>query len=1154
MTIHKNILLRVVMVATGLALLGSQHAYAFDLSHYADSSKLSTGRWVKIKVSQTSIHEITADDARAWGFGDLSRVHVFGMGGLPLSEKLTEDIPDDLPQLPVVRTEGKLLFYAQGPTYWYDGSEEGMTFLPKQHPYSNSIYYLVSDDQRFGDIAIAPTGDAPSGSSQTTYTEHLVHEVDLINPANSGRVYLGEDFTGTAQQSFTFDLVQKVAGSDISVYSIMGIKQATGTAKVTYQYNGTNVPSSSSDQITGESSEDAYKRIISKKTFNLGSDNALSYSLKLTSTGAPSVARLDYIAVNYTRPLSLSQGQLYFDDNHTNTAVQLKVEGTDSASVVWDVTQPWRPVRIYANRTGSTTSFSPLETGLRRYAVFTPRGTFARPTLVGSVNNQDLHSSPVPDMVIITPTEYREQAQRIATLHHQADSMRVLVVSDNEVYNEFSGGTPDAMAYRMLCKMFYDRGSQDGHQLRYLLLMGKGTYDNRLITGSIRALNAPMLLTWQSEVSDSHRNTYTTDDFFGTLANGSGPRIASNKLDIAVGRMTVKSVTEARHVVDKLVNYVSQPDYGWWKNNALIVADDGNSGVHLEQAEDMIAAMRANGGNDMIYNRVYLDAFNSVSSGAKRTFPDAVTKHYNTLRNGVTWWTYIGHSGPHAMTDNGLLRHVDLDTKFYYKHLPVLYAATCDFNQFDGSEESGGETLFLNPRGGVIAIICPPRPVLISNNGTLTTNIGKYAFSSDENGLPRRLGDIVRLGKNLSSDENRLRYFLVGDPAMRLALPTNKIRVDAIEGAQEFTSAGWPVFHGRQTMKVSGTVIDRNGTPLPNFNGKLTLEMFDYEQSITTHGYSDKSDGSDGKIETYLDRTNKLAVSIDSIVAGKFTTRIVLPTEVLPRETEDGDSVLYDNFAPSLINLYAYNPADSVEARGSNEEFIIYGYDDTAVADTIGPVIRFLGLNSENFNNEDQVNESPVVLAEITDDSGINYSTAGVGHTMTLTLDGSTTYSNLIDYYTPRATSSGTSGTLSYTLNDLTPGRHLLRLRVWDVYNNMSERTVSFNVVKGLKPDIYEVYSTNNPARYETTFYVKHNRPDAVLTMGIEVYDLMGRLVWRTRQNGVSDSYTSFPVTWDLRDLGGRRVPRGIYVYRAILTTDGIQEATKSKKLAVTSE
>lgn len=1154
MTIHKNILLRVVMVATGLALLGSQHTYALDIAHFADSSKLATGRWVKIKVSQTGIHEITADDARAWGFSNLSQVHVFGMGGLPLSEKLSEDIPDDLPQLPVVRTEGKLLFYAQGPTYWDDGSNEDMTFLPVQHPYSTNIYYLVTDDERFEDITITPTGNGPVGTPQTTFTEHLVHEVDLINPANSGRVYLGEDFTGTSQQSFTFDLAQKVANTDVNVFSIMGVKQATGTAQMTYQYNGTNTPSASSDKITGKSSDDAYDRIMSKKTFNMGSDNALSYSLKFTSTGAPSLARLDYIAVNYTRQLTLNKGQLCFDDPHATTGIQLKVEGTDSASVVWDVTQPWRPISIRTSRAGSATSFSPLQTGLRRYAVFTPRGTFTRPTLVGTVSNQDLHSSPVPDMVIITPNEYREQAQRIATMHHQVDSMRVLVVSDNEVYNEFSGGTPDAMAYRMLCKMFYDRGSQDGHRLGYLLLMGKGTYDNRLVTSAIRSLNAPMLLTWQTEISHAHSKTYTTDDYFGTLADGSGPRIHQYDMDIAVGRMTVKSTTEARHVVDKLVNYVTQPDYGWWKNNALIVADDGNSGAHLEQAEDMIAAMRANGGNDMVYNRVYLDAYNSVSSGAKRTFPDAVTKHYNTLRNGVAWWTYIGHSGPHAMTDNGLLRHVDLDTKFFYKHLPVLYAATCDFNQFDGSEESGGETLFLNPRGGVIAIICPPRPVLISNNGTLTKNIGNYAFSSDEYGLPRRLGDIMRLGKNMSRDENRLRYFLVGDPAMRMALPTHKISVDTIGGAQEFTSAGWPVFHGRQTMTISGTVTDRNGAPQPNFNGKLTLEMFDYEQSITTHGYSDKSDGSDRKKETYLDRTNKLAVSIDSIIGGKFSTRVVLPTEVLPQETADGDSVLYDNFSPSLINLYAYSPTDSVEANGSHEKFIIYGYDDTAAADTIGPVIRFLGLNSENFENEDQVNESPVVIAEITDDSGINYSTAGIGHTMTLTLDGSTTFNNLIDYYTPRASGNGSSGTLSYALSDLTPGRHLLRLRVWDVYNNMSERTVSFNVVKGLKPDIYQVYSTNNPARYETTFYVKHNRPDAVLTMGVEVYDLMGRLVWRTRQNGVSDSYTSFPVTWDLRDMGGRRVPRGIYVYRAILSTDGVQEATKSKKLAVTSE
>lgn len=1155
MTYSKNRLMSVV-IAAAIACTG-YHAAAFDISHYADTSKLANGRWVKIQVKQSGIHEITADDARAWGFSDLSRVHVFGMGGLPLSEKLSDDLPDDLPQLPVVRSEGKLLFYAQGVTQWTSGASRDMTYVPLQHPYSSQAYYLLTDDTRYSDLPLTAVGDAPHGAAQTTFTEHLVHEVDLVNPSNSGRVYLGEDFTANSQQSFTFDLAGRVADTPVDVYSMMGVKQATGTAKVTFQYNGTNAPSIASDQITGESSDNAYKLINSKKSFDLGDNNSLNYSIKFTSSGAPSLARLDYVAVNYTRRLTLSQGQLCFDNIHTSTDVRLQVDGANASTMVWDVTQPWRPLVVNSQTDNGTLSFSPLGTGQRSYVVFNPGSSAARPTLVGSVANQDLHSQPTPDMLIITPSDYREQAQRIAALHEQVDSMRVLVVTDQEVYNEFSGGVPDAMAYRMVCKMFYDRSLAQGgnHRLGYLLLLGKGTYDNRLITGSIRALNAPMLLTWQSEESQQHSKTYTTDDYFGTLADNTGPRIAASPMDIAVGRMTVKSVAEAKTVVDKLIDYVTKPDYGWWKNNALIVADDGNQGIHMEQAEDVIKAMTANGGDDIIYNRVYLDAFNSVSSGAKRTYPDANTKHYNTLRNGALWWNYTGHSGPHAMTDNGLLRHVDLDTKFYYKHLPVLYAATCDFNQFDGSEECGGETLFLNPRGGVIALMCPPRPVLISGNGPLNANVGKYAWGRDADGKPYRLGDILRLGKNDSPrDDNRLRYFLVGDPAMRLAQPGNRINIESIEGAQEFTSAGWPVFHGRQTMVVTGSVSAPDGSPLPNFNGTLTTELYDYEQSITTHGNGDKDDGSDGKRVTYLDRTNKLAVSIDSVKNGRFTCRIVLPTEVLPRQSENGDSVLYDNFSPSLLNMYAYCPADSTEARGSNDEFIIYGYDDQAPTDTIGPIIHYLGLNSENFNNGDKVNESPMVIASISDNSGINYSNAGIGHMMTLTLDGVTSFNNITDYFTPRPTPTGAAGTLSYPLSELTEGEHTLRLRVWDVYNNSSERTVQFTVNRGLKPEIYEVYCSSSPASVSTTFYVKHNRPDAILQVGIEVYDLMGRRVWSTQQTGMSDTYTSFPVTWDLRDSGGRRVPRGIYVYRAIVSTDGVQQATKSKKLAVTAQ
>ena len=253
-----------------------------------------------------------------------------------------------------------------------------------------------------------------------------------------------------------------------------------------------------------------------------------------------------------------------------------------------------------------------------------------------------------------------------------------------------------------------------------------------------------------------------------------------------------------------------------------------------------------------------------------------------------------------------------------------------------------------------------------------------------------------------------------------------------------------------------------------------------------------------------------------------------------------------------MINLYAYDRRDSLEAKGSNGDFIINGFAEEEVTDTIGPSIITMGLNDNSFVDGSDINDSPLLLATVADESGVNFSSSGIGHTMTLTLDGTTTFNDLVSYYTPQFADPGTLGNISYQLNDLAPGLHSLRLRVWDVYNNVGEKTITFNVVNGLAPEIADVYCAANPASVETSFYVKHNRPDAVMTVTIEVYDLMGRMVWSTTQAGRSDMYTSTPVTWDLTDSGGRRVPRGIYVYRATITTDGIKEATKAKKLAVT--
>ena len=1137
------------MVMCGLLIAAcAMPAGAYDKSFYAENSKLASGKWVKISVKESGIYQITAEDIRSWGLGtDLSQIHIFGYGGAPLSQKMDENYADDLPQMPLVRTEGRILFYAQGPTTWKRLSKS-FEQVQEQHPYANSGAYLVTNDSRFNDIEIPKAANSPAGGTPvTTFTGRLYHEQEIDNPGETGRRFLGESFATTKSQTFKFTLDDRVEGEPVTVYTSFAAKTGSSYSTVTCSYNGTQLPVTDGDLIartTDLTHTHFFETTGCLKTFDLEGTNDLNYTISYSSSGTIYMARLDYITVNYMRSLRLRNGSLAFGYHEASSDKKYHLTGTGSTTRVWDVTVPYAPMQLNAVADGDNgLAFSPAISGRREFVAFEESGTYSHPDYIGEVSNQNIHGEPTPDMIILAPSAYLEQAGRVAALHEDYDNFRVLVLDHEKVFNEFSSGTRDAMAYRRLCKMFYDRGaSSDGHKFGYLLLFGGGSYDNRLVGTNASVLNFPHLLTWQSVRSDDENNSYTSDDFFGILDDESSMGV-NEKMNVSVGRMIVRNVSEARAVVNKLEKYMSKPIYGSWKNQVMLVADDENEGIHMIQSLAMDSIMRASGGADLVRNYVFIDAFNYVSEGGARTYPDARAKMFNRLNEGTLWWNYIGHSSTQNWTAEGLLKRADVETNLFYKRLPVLYAATCEFCRFDNSVTSSGELVFTNPNGGAIAVICPPRLALIQSNGALSNAMARFIFSRDEKGRPQRIGDILRLAKkelNASTDNHR-RYFVFGDPAMRLAYAPYTAQVKTING-KPVDSNNMPVFKAREQVEFAGDILDFSGQVATNFNGSIVSTLYGSQESITTHGYGGAEEG---RQVTYLDRPNRLAINVDSVNGGHFTVRVIIPSEVNNE---------YDNYSPSMINLYAYDSRDTLEAKGANSDFYIYGYEDDEVADTIGPNIITMGLNDETFVNGSDVNESPLLLATVSDDSGVNFSSAGIGHSMTLTLDGTISYNDLLSYYTPQFAEEGTLGSISYQLNDLATGPHTLRLRVWDVYNNVSDKTISFNVVKGLAPEIADVYCAANPASVETSFYVKHNRPDAVVTVTIEVYDLMGRRVWSTTQSGRSDMYTSTPVTWDLTDAGGRRVPRGIYVYRATISTDGIKEATKAKKLAVAGE
>ena len=190
-------------------------------------------------------------------------------------------------------------------------------------------------------------------------------------------------------------------------------------------------------------------------------------------------------------------------------------------------------------------------------------------------------------------------------------------------------------------------------------------------------------------------------------------------------------------------------------------------------------------------------------------------------------------------------------------------------------------------------------------------------------------------------------------------------------------------------------------------------------------------------------------------------------------------------------------------------------------------------------------------MAQVYDISGINVSGIGLGHDMTIKIDNNPNMEYVInDYFTPAAGEFG-RGTIMYKIPEIPEGEHTLTFKVWDTEGNSSEKTTSFIVEKGLEPNIFQLYTTKNPVRDEATFYIKHDRPNMIMQVTIAIYDLWGNELWRTTSEGKSDMWKSEPVTWDLKDAAGKRVPPGIYIYKAYISTENGKAATDAKKIAV---
>lgn len=1100
-----------------------------DASGYSHHSVLSSGKWVKIEVPRTGMHFIPGDDLKKYGFGDLSKVNVYGYGGGMLSENL--DSPDDLPLVPSIAVGDGLIFFGSGPVKWRLSDNGETTYCHIGDPYSDHAYYFLSDreTERKEPGRINLTG-VQEGDVIDLFVERMVHETDLVSAMKSGRLMLGEDFRANASRNLKFELPGN--SGDVIISTAFGSKTSSGVSSLVFSANGLTLGATTADLLPASDSKLITTTLSVKKVENPGEN--LDLNIKFNGSGTVSMAALDYIELEYPRKIELHEGMLYFYVN-PGIAGLVEIGNATERTMVWDVTDPLNPVIVDCDYENGLIKL-PVKEGYREFVAFEPESVENDIIFCGGIENQDLHGLEAPDMLVISPAEYMSAAERFEELHAGTDGLRIVTVTPETVYNEFSSGKPDVTAFRKLLKMWFDRaGGVAGSYPNYCLIMSRPTYDNKMVTAVVKNAGYPRIPIWQSPDGESLTTSYSTDDYIGMLEDVSGEfNIANAKINVAVGRMPVKSLQEANYAIDKLEGYMKSEDWGNWRNSVMVIADDGDSGIHLTQAENCIEEMKkGTKGSDMLYEKLYLDSYPLEYTATGKAYPQASARLLSKINEGVLFIDYIGHANNREWGHEHLLTWTDIG-KLENKRLPFIYAATCEFMNWDSDEISGAEALWLNPSGGVIGMLCPSREVLIASNGELNRATSSHFFENDREGKPLSVGEMMLAGKNGSNTgSNKLRYGLIGDPSLRLRRPVNSVKIDSLGLEAIDDKESFPVFNAGSTIEVTGHIDNAAAKLLEGYDGVLEISLYAGEKVVTTLG-----NGDDGEEMVYNDREVCLFKGKTEVKNGRWNTKLLIPADV------------DDNFSPALLSFYSHSN-EGVEANGSFEKFYVYGVTDTVPDDHEGPEIIEIYLNNPGFKTGGEVTENPVLYVKMRDDSGINISGSGIGHDMVLAIDDKLFFTDLEAYYEPDLMDV-TSGTLTYEITGITAGRHNLKFTVWDNAGNSTTEELEFSISALREPAITVLATDVSPATNEVTFIIETDGGSRLADCRIEVFDMAGRRVWSAPVERVTTGTKRMNLSWNLNDYGGRRIPRGIYPYRATVVTETGERMRRSSKLAVT--
>lgn len=1100
--------------------------------NFQNLDELSSGKWFKLSVNSEGIYKIDASMLSSRGATikpeEVKTIKVFGNGGAPLSEAVEDALKNVMnEQEIIVRTKpnGELesiIFYAFGPSGWNLKNGKIKHYL---NPFNQTISYLLtwggSDGKRANPIVV----DGQAANVPDSYTARVFFEEEMTNPftEGTGRNWFGRSY-------FSTPFIENLNGLNRNGKVLF----RTSVAHKSYDGSGTFVIQDNKKQILNlflNRLTDRYEVAsrneaeVEISASNIASDNrmVLDYIYTCAAGASKGTAYFDFYEVHYPRELSPLNDEVSFvADLNLNGITEYKFNNFSTSEVLGFETSVSGSPKLLTNlsNTGSSFDFK-TELSANRFKSFYISSKFKTPVIENVTLDNLRGKKENAQAIVLTHKSLLESANAFAKYRSEKSNMKVIVVTTEQIFNEFNAGSPDLAAIRDYLAYCYHNWDT---KPEFLVIWGDGHYDYRNI--SVKTSN--YVFPYESIDDDldlSETQSYSSDDFYVWLDGH------DNQPELSYGRITLENNDQGFRFLEKLKKYENESNKDAWRTNILLVADDGptekddtDNATHTIDSEELSDILP----NQLFQRKLYLVEYPTENIPNGRRKPKVAQELVNQLTtNGALIFNWYGHGNPRVLAHEQIFdREKTIPQLNNLDKLFFMTAATCDFSRYDkDGVRCGAELLVDSKIGGAIAVLGATRVVYAGENQALNEKFYKCLFTPiDNKGTLPTLGQAFNLTKQEFNNQNAMKYFILGDPTMKLLYPENNVSIDRINGLDII--ADTIELKGLSSVKLEARVLKQDKTIDESFNGTALITLCDGDEDIEMRD----ENGAYFRFDKFGGILNK---SMAQVKNGVINSEFIIPKDI--------------SFSDLMARLYVYaNSDDNRSAKGFNDHIKVYGVDGTGIADIEPPSIAIF-MDSRNFRPKDKVRQVPLLIVDLNDNSGINSTGLGIGHRIEAWIDNNTNSIDLTsDFQTSLENPKG--GTCTKLMFGLSAGLHKIKVRAWDVYNNYNETETYFVIPEEGDNDIYSAVTIPNPFYNSCVINIEHNATPPI-NYSIDILNSAGQLI-RKLEGTTNDLHTA-SIPWDGQDNEGNAIPIGSCYYNAKFIYGNSQEIQKSGLLGV---